>query len=540
MKKTHFFLLVIACIPNWQLSFSQTPQRGYDVHSYEMDLDIDIVNRSLRGKVDIQFTALIHLETLHMDLYRNLEILGIYQDSIQLEFDRQQHSVFIQLKQAMTAGSQNTITIYYQGRPQEAVDAPWSGGMVWQYDNNGLPWIGVACQTEGPGVWWPVKDDLMDEPDSMLLRFTIPQGLSCISNGRLLFWENKGEKNMFVWKVSYPINVYNVSFYIGDFRQLAIPYQTDSGPQQLDFFVLPYHVEVAKDHFHQTVRIMQFFERTFGEYPWWRDGYKLIESPYSGMEHQTAIAYGSHFQNEKKFPVDYIILHETAHEWWGNSVTVGDFRDIWIQEGFATYCEALYIEEVYGERMYQAYIEHLIERIQGRKALSAPTPKGSVGFQTDVYCKGAVILHTLRDALSNDSLFFDILQAFYQENKYSITSSQDWIDLVNRKTGKDYGPFFDLYLNDTQQPLLEWNYVRKKKKGYFAFNYRWNTGIDSFYLPIEIVVDDQSIYLTPSKEEQIYLLERDSDISLNPGQSYFRTYENFDLNKKLPQYSQTD
>jgi len=248
------------------------------------------------------------------------------------------------------------ITVFYEGQPQKAARPPWDGGFVWKKDKDGNPWIGVACELDGASLWWPVKDHLSDEPDSLQINVTIPEGFFCVSNGKLQQRIKENGRETFVWKTLYPINTYNATIYIGNFKHFTLPYKKQDSILNLDFYVLTYNLDKAKSHFQQASEIIRFYEMRFGDYPWWNEGYKLVESPYKGMENQTAIAYGNDYKNWIGKNFDYIILHETAHEWWGNSVSASDYAEIWLHEGFATYSEALYVEHTEG---YNAYLKYL-------------------------------------------------------------------------------------------------------------------------------------------------------------------------------------
>ncbi|MDW3649163.1 MAG: M1 family metallopeptidase [Bacteroidia bacterium] len=506
------------------------PKYGYDVSYYELDIDFNLDRKSIQGEVVMHFTALADLKVVQMDLYKNLKMDSAFLDSSSLNFERQKNVIVIQLKEELKKGEQAVIRVNYHGVPRESQFAPWEGGFVWRNDVDGYPWLGVACQTFGASVWWPVKDDLADEPDSMLLQFTIPLGLVCLSNGKLQERRVQGSRQTFVWKTLYPMNVYNVTFDIGAYQHFSLPYGEKDSGKKLDFFLLKEHLPYGMKHFHQTLPMMEFLEKTYGEYPWWEEGFKLIVSPYHGMEHQTAISYGNGFQNLSGFSFDDIILHEAAHEWWGNSITVGDFKDVWLQEGMATYAEALYAEEIGGYKNYLKYIKYLKERITNQKPVSDPIPQGSIGIRTDVYVKGAILMHSFRLSLDNDELFFDILRSFYAERRNSITSTADFIELVNRKTAKDYTEFFSQYLDKTRVPMIKWYAVKGPEKT--DFYYQLNSKSETLELPFQIQTPKGRLTLHASREIKVHTMSKGSKPKFPRVNAYVRMIKSNQLKPK--------
>lgn len=520
-------LLLMFVMMGFEVHAQESLDYGYDVSYYALDIDFNLEKKSIQGQVDMHFTALKDLKIVQMDLYKNLKLDSVFLDSIPLDFERDKHIIFIHLDQELKKGEEAVIKLCYHGVPRETQRAPWEGGFVWRTDVDGYPWVGVACQTFGASVWWPVKDDLADEPDSMLLRFRIPMGLVCLSNGKLLERRMEGGRQIFTWKTRYPMNVYNATFYIGAYRHFSLPYGEEGSGKQLDMFLLKQHLPHGMKHLHQALPMMEFLERTYGEYPWWEEGFKLIVSPYTGMEHQTAISYGNHFQNLEGFNFDDILLHEAAHEWWGNSITVGNFTDVWLQEGMATYAEALYAEDRWGYKSYLQYIKYLEERITNQKPISAPVPRGSFGIPGDVYVKGAILMHTFRLSLDNDELFFDILRSFYAERRNTITSTEDFVELVNRKTGKDYDEFFSLYLDKTRLPMIKWFAAKGSKKT--ILYYQLNSTSKSLELPFQIQSPKGRLTLHASSEIKTHELARGSKPKFPRVNAYVRMVKSLQL-----------
>jgi aminopeptidase N len=340
----------------------------YDVYFYNLDIDININSKSIAGFVDIYFSVVNDFDTMQIDLYPNMSLDSIVFEKKNLHFNRVYGAVFVLFEKHLTTNEKAKIRVYYHGKPVIAKKPPWEGGFVWKKDKNKNPWIGVACEVAGASLWWPVKDHLSDKPDSMKLNFTVPAGLMCVSNGHMVDSVPLMNKTKYTWKLTYPVNSYNATLYIGKFSHFSMPYQGADTSFNLDFYVIPQHLEKAKEHFLQVQSILHFYESAFGPYPWPKDGYKLVESPYEGMENQTAIAYGNNYNNFIN-AFDQIILHETAHEWWGNSINVPDYAEVWIHEGMATYAEAMYTEHNYGHNFYLSYLKFYALLIRNKKTV---------------------------------------------------------------------------------------------------------------------------------------------------------------------------
>jgi aminopeptidase N len=493
----------------------------YDVHYYDFLLEVFPDDKKLKGKVEIHSTATIDFEQLQIDLHPNFEILSLKDKSTDqdLKYSREERAVFVSYSKKEK--DQFVIEIEYEGKPPVAKKAPWKGGFVWEKDKNGKPWLGVACEGDGASLWWALKDHTADEPDSIRMHYTVPNDVMAVGNGQFEGKQKNENTTTYNWFVSYPINAYNVTIYVGDFQEIK---ETYVGLYEKDLaithFVLKENYKTAKKHFKQLLDILEAFEDLFGEYPWYRDGFKLVESPYKGMEHQTAIAYGNGYENDLDEDTDYIILHETAHEWWGNSVTAKDLGDVWLQEGFATYAEALYVEYKDGKSEYD--YEMSFKSIFIKNKYPVVSVKDRRWFHakkcSDVYTKGAWILHSLRSQINDDELFFDIIKSFATKYKYKLVESKDFIDLVNEKTNKDYNWFFDHYLYEHQAPELAWDYMYEDENNAY-FYYKWNNTSSNFNL-LEIVIEtttEQEFYIKPTNEAQRIKLKSDlnMDIYLN-------------------------
>ncbi len=503
-----------------------------DVTHYDLTLDIDPENRYLKGEVIISMKALREVQKLQIDLFENMQINSITSSAGELSYARNGIAINIELASQINAGSDFTVTINYEGKPIKAKRPPWNGGFVWKKDESKNPFVGVACELKGASLWWPMKDHLMDEPDSVDLHFSVPEDLFCVSNGQLRSQRKENGKAYFDWHVSYPINGYNVTVYVGDYTHFSMPYKGLEDDFQLDFYVLPEHLEQAKQQFKQAPQSLQAYEEYFGAYPWPADGYKLVESPYAGMEHQSAIAYGEKFRNGGFGSFDYIIVHETAHEWWGNSITATDFSEAWIHEGFATYSEALMEERFKGKEAYQRYIGLTSMFIRNQRPIIGPRDVKFWDFHdNDLYMKGAAFLHTLRVVLNDDALFLDILKSFYQEYQRGFATTDDFLKLVNTKTGTDYGYLFDQYLYARACPELEFAFRYNVVTNKSEFICRWTNVNEDFKMPVYLGVGGKNVAVIPSSEVQTFELES-STIKVNPRDAYMKLTENDKLGGK--------
>lgn len=516
--------------------FTNRFRRCYDVKYYVINLDVDIDEKILKGSVNIQFEAKNNIDTLQIDLYPNMKITNILYNGQNLNYFRKFDAVFILFNKLIKAGEAANITVFYEGKPKVAKDPPWDGGFVWKRDKNKKPWVGVACENDGACLWWPVKDLLIDEPDSLLMKVTIPKGLFAVSNGRLIERIHNGTKETFVWKTTYPINTYCVTLYIGDFVHFQLPYKTADSLMMLDFYALRNNLDSASKYFSWSLDYLQFMEQQFGPYPFPRDGFKLVESPYAGMENQTAIAIGTNYRKDiypnyiSAKPVNQIILHELCHEWWGNAVTATDFAEIWLHEGFATYCEALYLEKLSGKDAYLKAISYFSILVKNKRPIIGPYDVNYWNYKDgDVYLKGAMVLHTLRKIINDDKLFFKILKEFYQENAYGFVRTIDFIDLVNERTNYDYTNFFNLYLYMRDCPMLYFDFHYDAKSGLYELAYKWAKDYGINELPLQVIVAGKKINLYPSEKLQVFQTLDKIDAVGNYDLLYYRLKRNSDI-----------
>src|ERR1019366_3649708 len=437
----------------------------YNVLSYDLDVKVDIDKKFISGSNVIKCIAEQDFQKLQIDLFANMQIEKIEFEGKELNYNREYNAVFIKFPDTIKKGRISYLKIYYSGNPQPAKNAPWDGGFSWKKDQDENPWVGVSCQGLGASCWWPCKDHQSDEPENMFIRITVPPDLVDVSNGRLKQTTKLSDGWIkYEWYVSYPINTYDVTLNIAKYKHFIDSYINPlyKDTLTLDYYVLPANYEKAKEHFTQVKPMMDCYYKLFDEFPFVRDGYKLVETPYLGMEHQSCVSYGNKYLNGylgkvrsgTNFPFDYIIIHESAHEWWGNSITTNDIADMWIHEGFATYSEALYVECLYGYADYLKYINsektsvNNTEPIIGKYGLNN---KGS----NDIYPKGSLLLHTIRSIINKDTVFFNIIKGIQDTFRYQTVNSKDIEKYISQKSGIDFSDIFDVYLRGVSIPKLE-------------------------------------------------------------------------------------
>ena len=512
--KFHFailFTLLIQCYSQAQFSTADSlrgqlrPERTcYDVIFYDLSLEINFENKSISGFNKFIYRINNGFNMIQIDLFSNMQIDSIIHQNKSLKYHRKHHAVFVDFGEIQEVEKNtDSLIVYYTGQPKTAKNAPWDGGFTWTKDDNGKDWLGVSCEGIGASLWWPNKDHLSDEPDSMRISCTIPKDLNCISNGILRSKTIKNNKSTYEWFVSYPINNYNVTLNIGDYVHFSDTYvsETDQTKLPLDYYVMPYNLEKAKSQFEQTKEVLRIFEKYLDKYPFWNDGYALVETPYLGMEHQSAIAYGNKFmpgylgRHPEGMPDDFIILHETGHEWWGNSVSCKDHGEMWLHESFCTYMESVFMEEKYGKDAALQYLDYYGNFIENKSPILGPLNVNFDSHDADMYYKGALMLHTLRTIINSDSLWWEIIKSFYKQNRLKSVITSDFINLVNQMTGKNYNIFFEQYLKTKSIPTLVIS--RKKISKYkITFKYKWESELSNFDMPVVIK--------TNNKEEIIY------------------------------------
>jgi len=480
-------------------------RKSFDVYFYDLDILIEPETKTLSGWVEIRATAQQKIDSIQLDLDQPLKIDAIKLGSRagqELRYTRHLRAVYVKFPNSIPQGKSFEIFVQYHGKPVVARKPPWSGGLTWKKDKNKKPWVSVSCETEGTSVWMPCKDDTSDEPDSARMRFSIADtSLMIVSNG--VHTGNTIVNNVKTcsWKVSNPINLYNLTCYVGDFARIDDTYKGITGKTlAITHYVLKPNLAKATAHFKQVKEHIRIYEEIYGPYAWYNDGFKLVESPYAGMEHQSAIAYGNGYKNDLNGQEDYIILHETGHEWFGNAITAADLADVWLQEGFTTYGEALYLEKKYNPKVAEQHLYQYRYMIANKLPLVGPTGRRYFDYHYgDVYVKGAWVLHTLRNQLNNDSLFFSAIRTFYAEQSKKTTDSKTFVATFNRVTGKNYDWFFEQYLYHNTVPFLEYKLYPDG-----TFLYRWtDLKSDNFsQLRIQVYIMGKAYEIKPSVQVQ--------------------------------------
>jgi aminopeptidase N len=460
-----------------------------DLLSYYLDIRVDPEKKFISGKNAIRFKMLRDDARIQLDLTDALNIDKILFEGAPLKYTRDSGAVFVDFPQMLHAGRTYSIDFYYSGSP---VEKGRFGGITFKKDPYGHTWINTACEEEGASIWWPNKDQWRDEVENMRISVAVPNGLMDVSNGKFLGKTDLGDGyTRWDWLVQYPINNYDVSLNIGNYAHFSDKLKDLS----LDFYALPEDLDKAKKQFAQAKGMIEAYEHYFGEYPFKKDGYKLIEAPYSGMEHQSAVTYGNHFANgylerdwtgvgvSLKF--DFIIIHESGHEWFGNSVTAQDRSDMWIHEGWTTYLECLYVEYMFGHDDYLKYTNGYKAKVRNQQPIITERGVNATPPQ-DMYFKGALFLNTLRSIVNDDAKWWTLLKDFYQHFKYQTIMTEDIISYFNRKTGMNLTPVFNQYLRHTAIPTLE----LKFDEAGGAVQYRWKTDEQGFKMPVRVGTKD--------------------------------------------------
>ena len=483
---------------------SITPERAWwDLNYYHLEIAVNPKTRFIKGKNTIHYTILTSYQTLQIDLQSPMKLTKAIQDGEELDVLLEGNAHFIKLKKAQNRiGSIEVIEIFYEGQPREAINAPWDGGISWKKDSNGIDFIASSCQGLGASVWWPNKDHMYDEVDSMRISVNVPKHLMNISNGRLQSIEEKGdETNTFNWVVTNPINNYGVNINIGDYVHFSEVYQGEKGPLDMDYYVLRDHLGKAIVHFTDAPKMMKAFEHWFGPYPFYEDSFKLVEVPYLGMEHQSSVTYGNQFKQGYlgrdlsrtgwglKF--DFIIIHESGHEWFANNITYKDAADMWIHEGFTAYSENIFLDYHYGTEASADYVIGTRRNIQNDTPIIGTYNVNSEG-SSDMYYKGANMLHTLRQLIKDDEKWRQLLRGLNKTFYHQTVTTKDIEDYVSTFSGLNLTAFFNQYLRDIRIPTLEYS-IQKNK-----LSYQWTNVVESFEMPIEIEVNGKTQWLYPT------------------------------------------
>ncbi|MFH4967336.1 M1 family metallopeptidase [Gaetbulibacter sp. M240] len=480
---------------------SITPERAWwDLTYYHLDIEVKPDEKFISGKNTVQYKVLQSESVMQIDLQAPLKITKVIQDNQELTFKDEGNAHFIYLKEPQKIGAVNSLDVYYEGNPKEAVRPPWDGGVTWDQDKDGNHFIATSCQGLGASVWWPCKDHMYDEVDSMLISVNVPKNLMDVSNGRLRSIEQYGDTKTYNWFVKNPINNYGVNINIANYVEFSEVYDGISGNLTMDYYVLPYNLEKAKEQFKDAPKMMKAFEYWFGPYPFYGDGFKLVEAPYLGMEHQSSVTYGNQYINGFKgrdlsgsgwgLKFDYIIIHESGHEWFANNITYKDIADMWIHESFTTYSESLFVEYYYGKKAASEYVIGMRNSIKNDKPIIGNYDVNNEG-SGDMYYKGSNMLHTLRQVINDDENWRDILRGLNREFYHQTVTTKQIENYISEQAGMDLKPFFDQYLRDTRIPILLYITMDNTLK------FRWSNVVDGFKMPIKVSVNGKWVWLDP-------------------------------------------
>ena len=500
-------------------------ERAYDVQKYHLKVRLDPEERFISGFNSISFKTEQELPVMQVDLFENMQVDSIIHHSEKLEYSRKHNAVFINFETPLKKGILDSIRFYYSGHPKVAKNAPWDGGFVFQKDKEGNHFIAVAVQGTGASLWYPNKDHQSDEPEEVLIEAAVPNGLMNVSNGRFVGKKDLGDGyTRWSWKVNNPINNYNIVLNVANYAHFSDSYKD----LDLDYYVLPYNLEKARKQFEEVKPMMECFYEKMGPYPFEEDGFKLVETPYLGMEHQSAVAYGNQYMmgylgrdlsgTGIGLKWDFIIIHESAHEWYGNSITAADIADMWIHEGFTTYAEAVYIECRWGKEQALKYLKGT------RKGATNSTPIiGDYGVNSegsgDMYIKGANLVNMIRSIYDDDELWWETLKDYTSTYRHKIIDTETTEDFFDAATEVDLQPVFDQYLRHASLPVLQF-----KKTGE-TFSYRWNADVKDFSMPVDVFIDGEEVRLQATDEWQKLKEEVNNrdDIRINELEFYIAT-----------------
>ncbi len=461
----------------------------WDVAFYDLHVSVDPADSSIAGYDAITYRVLKPGTEMQIDLQQPLAMDSVLQDGRKLTQRRDGNAFFVTLAEPQHAGATGTLTAYYHGKPTVATRPPWDGGLILARDSLGRRWVATANQGLGASVWWPTKDTQADEPDSQRIAITVPDSLVDVSNGRLRSVANHDDgTTTFEWFVEDPINNYDVAINAGHYAHFGGIYDGEGGILTLDFWPLDYHLDAARAQFEQVRPMLACFEHWFGPYPWYRDGYKLVEAPHLGMEHQSAVAYGNHYQNGYLgrdlsgtglgLEWDFIIVHESAHEWWGNNLTTADLADMWVHESFANYAESLYTECRQGREAGADYVIGVRAKIGNDRPI-VPAYGVNAEGSGDMYYKGGNMLHTIRQLVGDDEKWRDILRGLNEKYRHSVVTGEQVERYISQRAGLDLSAVFRQYLTTTKVPTLEYRLNGS------TLRFRWTDVVPGFAMPVE-------------------------------------------------------
>lgn len=502
---------------------SITPERKWwDLIYYHLDIAVNPADSTIKGSNSVFYKVIEPSYLMQIDLQEPMKITRVVQKGKDLVYRREGNVFWIELAEIQEKGKYYSIEIAYEGRPRVSIRPPWTGGITWSRDSEGMPFIATANQGDGASLWWPCKDHMYDEPDSMLISVNVPEKLMDVSNGRLRsVVKHKNKTKTYNWFVGSPINNYGVNINIGNYAHFSEVYHGEAGRLDCDYYVLKENLEKAKVHFRQVPGMLKAFEHWFGKYPFYKDGYKLVEAPYLGMEHQSSVTYGNGFENGYRgtdlsgsgwgLKFDFIIIHESGHEWFANSITYEDVADMWIHESFTNYSENLYVEYHFGKEAGQEYVLGTRRNIRNDRPIVGIYNVNQEG-SGDMYYKGGNMLHTLRMIVDDDVKWREILRGMNTEFYHQVVTGARIEEFLSEKTGINLQPFFDQYLRDVRIPVFEY-FVEGNE-----LTFRWNNCVRGFDMPLKVYVSGKPLNINPKGMFSTVRLETAAaDIKVDPG-----------------------
>ncbi|WET02809.1 M1 family metallopeptidase [Flavobacterium sp. YJ01] len=509
---------------------SITKERAWwDLKYYHLDVKVKPSEKFISGSNTVRYTVLTENNRMQIDLQQPMNITKVTQNGKELKFERDGNAFFITLIEKQKVGDTKEIVISYEGKPKEAVRAPWDGGFSWKKDKNGKDFIATSCQGLGASVWWPCKDHMYDEVESMLISVNVPGDLTEVSNGRLksVKKEKDGTKT-FNWYVSNPINNYGVNINIGDYVNFSEVFKGEKGDLDCNYYVLRDNLALAKEHFKDAPKMLKAFENWFGPYPFYEDSYKLVEVPYLGMEHQSSVTYGNQYKQGYlgrdlsgtgwglKF--DFIIIHESGHEWFANNITYKDIADMWIHESFTNYSESLFLEYYYGKDAGAEYVIGCRNNIENDKPIIGHYDVNNEG-SGDMYPKGANMLHTIRQIVNDDEKWKSILRGLNKTFYHQTVTSKQIEDYINEQAGVNFNRVYAQYLTTTKIPVFEYMF----KNG--TLGYHWTNCVSKFDMPVKVKINGVETWLKPTTDWQSIKTENE-DRKLEVDKNFYVTTSN--------------
>jgi aminopeptidase N len=482
---------------------SITAERAWwDLTYYHLDISVNPSGRTIEGTNTVTYRVVTPDARMQIDLQEPMQLIDAVQNGASLKFIRDGNVYWIDLKEKQEQGKIYSVILTFAGKPRVSTRPPWVGGLTWSKDKKKQPFVATSCQGDGASLWWPCKDHMYDEPDSMLISVNVPENLMDVSNGRLRsVVKTKNNTTTYNWFVANSISNYSVNINIGDYAHFSEIFQGEKGALDCDYYVLKENLEKAKRQFTQVPKMLAAFEHWFGPYPFYEDGYKLVEAPYLGMEHQSSVTYGNGFKNGYRgtdlsgtgwgLKFDFIIIHESGHEWFANSITYEDIADMWVHESFTNYSENLYVEYYYGKAAGSEYLIGTRAKIKNDRPITGIYNVNNEG-SGDMYYKGGNMLHTLRQILGDDEKWRAVLRGMNKDFYHQVVKGSQIENYLSEKTGIDLNSFFDQYLRDVRIPKFEY-YITGNN-----LTFRWNNCVPDFRMPLKIYVEGKAMNIFPT------------------------------------------